>query len=475
MKRSKRIRPTASASARKRRRKAGAIVGADLADDPIYKAKQMDTVAPMLKRILTLVAGAVLGVTVSAVALRQAAAWGWLPNWELNRSAAQVRDVIKLVNENYVDESTVPFDRLSRDAIRGMVSALDPHSEYLEAEDFRHFESDLNGDFGGIGVQVEMRDGRVVVIAPMAGTPGERAGILRGDEIISVNGRPLATTDPMDDAIRRLRGKPQTRVEVGILRPGTGRTLELTLMRETIKIESVRAAHLLRGHVGYIQLVDFSARTGEDFLAALDNLMQQGADSLIIDLRNNPGGLLDAAVEVAEPFFHQDELVVYTQGRQPSDREEYRAGMSGNPLVLPLAVLINAGSASAAEVVTGALKDSRRAVVVGERSFGKGSVQSVFKLKNGEGLRLTTGRYYTPGGESIHGQGITPHVEVVMTPEEDNKLRVQRARTDITDPADFEERFGFAPVEDRQLQAAIDVLLGVSVLRQRSSSPPSGS
>ena len=436
-----------------------------MADEPIYKAKQMDTVATMLKRILTLLAGAVLGVTVSAVALRQAAAWGWLPNWELNRSAGYVRDVIKLVNDNYVEADAVHFDRLSREAIRGLVGSLDPHSEFLEAEDFRFFESDINGDFGGIGVQVEMKDGRVMVIAPMAGTPGERAGILRGDEIISVDGRPLAVTGPMDDAIKRLRGKPKTKVVVGIHRPGTGKNLELTLVRELIKIESVRTAHLINGRIGYIHLVDFSARTGEDFLTALERLINQGADSLIIDLRNNPGGLLDAAVEVAEPFFRKDELVVYTRGRKPEDHEEYRAAMSGEPIDLPLAVIINAGSASAAEVVTGALKDTKRAVVVGERSFGKGSVQSVFKLKNGEGLRLTTARYYTPGGESIHGKGITPHVEVVMSPEEDNKLRV---RTDITDRGQFEQRFGFAPVEDRQLQAAIDVLKGISVLRERT-------
>lgn len=453
---------------RKRARKAGDGGGAELADEPIYKAKQMDTVAAMLKRILTLLAGAVLGVTVSAVALRQAAAWGWLPNWELNRSTGYVRDVIKLVNDNYVEADAVPFDRLSREAIRGLVGSLDPHSEFLEAEDFRFFESDINGDFGGIGVQVEMKDGRVIVIAPMAGTPGERAGILRGDEIISVDGRPLAASGPMDDAIKRLRGKPKTKVVVGLHRPGTGRNLELTLVRELIKIESVRTAHLIGGHIGYIHLVDFSARTGEDFLAALERLVTQGADSLIVDLRNNPGGLLDAAVEVAEPFFREGELIVYTRGRKPADQEEYRAAMAGDPIDLPLAVIINAGSASASEVVTGALKDTKRAVVVGERSFGKGSVQSVFKLKNGEGLRLTTARYYTPGGESIHGKGITPHVEVVMTPEEDNKLRVQRTRTDITDPDEFEQRFGFAPVEDRQLQAASDVLKGILILRARA-------
>ena len=182
--------------------------------------------------------------------------------------------------------------------------------------------------------------------------------------------------------------------------------------------------------------------------------------SLIIDLRNNPGGLLDAAVAVAEPFFRPGELIVYTRGRKPSEHEEFRSERSSPPLSLPVAVLINAGSASAAEVVTGALKDTGRAVVVGERSFGKGSVQSVFRLENGEGMRFTTARYYTPGGVSIHERGITPHVEVVMTPEEDTKLAWQRSRSDLAEPKEFKERFGFDPVDDRQLETAVAVLQG---------------
>jgi carboxyl-terminal processing protease len=272
-----------------------------------------------------------------------------------------------------------------------------------------------------------------------------------------------------NSVVSQLRGKPKTRVAVGLYRPATHVNLNLTLMREVIKIESVRDVRILADGVGYVQLTEFSEHTGEQFGRALDKLLEQGVTSLVLDLRNNPGGLLDAAVEVAEPFFKKGELIVYTQGRKPGDREDLRAERDGAPLDLPVAVLINAGSASAAEVVTGALKDTGRAVVVGERSFGKGSVQSVFTLKNGEGLRLTTARYYTPSGVSIHEKGIAPQVEVIMTPDEDDKLSRQNARPDLTNSAEFKERFGFYPIEDRQLAAALDVLKGVRLLGERAA------
>nr|MBP9913993.1 S41 family peptidase [Opitutaceae bacterium] len=352
--------------------------------------------------------------------------------------------------------------------IHGLVESLDPHSEFMESSDFEQLQDDLDGDFGGIGIQVEMRKGRVIVIAPIAGTPGERAGILRGDEILGVEGRMLGAESGMEDVIKLLRGKPNTQVTLSLYRPSTQKKQEFTLVREVIKLQSVRDVSVLEGHIGYIQLTEFSAHTGHEFTNALDGLLKQGIDGLVLDLRNNPGGLLESAVEVAEPFFRTDELVVYTQGRKPEDRENFLAELEGEPIALPMVVLINAGSASAAEVVTGALKDTGRAVIVGERSFGKGSVQSIIKLKNGEGLRLTTARYYTPSGVSIHGKGIAPQVEVVMTPEEDNKLRLQRGRTDIKDPVEFNERFGFVPIDDRQLHAALDVLKGVAVFEARA-------
>jgi carboxyl-terminal processing protease len=190
----------------------------------------------------------------------------------------------------------------------------------------------------------------------------------------------------------------------------------------------------------------------------VNSLLAKGIDSLVIDLRNNPGGLLDAAVDVAEPFFKKGNLIVYTQGRKPTDRENYYSETEGEPLKLPVAVLINGETASAAEIVAGALKDSGKAVIVGERSYGKGSVQTIFKLRDGEGLRLTTAHYFTPSGVLINAHGITPQVEVVMTPDEDQKLERQVARPEITTAQEFREHFDFEPVEDRQLEAALDVL-----------------
>jgi carboxyl-terminal processing protease len=423
----------------------------------------------MFKRILLVAAGLLLGLGLALTAGRLALAWSIWPNRELNRSSDYMREVLQLVHENYVDDKSAAYDRLAKTAIHGMVESLDPHSEFLESKDNQELEEDLSGEFGGIGIQVETRNDKVVVIAPIAGTPGERAGILRGDEILSIDGKPVEKAGVNDDVVGRLRGAPKTKVAVGFYRPSTQRRFDLTLVREIIKVDSVRDVHVIGDGVGYIQLTEFSEHTEQQFDQALNRLLKEGINSLVIDLRNNPGGLLDAAVGVAEPFFKKGELIVYTQGRKPGDRDDYKAEADGDPLTLPVALLINAGTASAAEVVTGALKDTGRAVVVGERSFGKGSVQSIFKLKNGEGLRLTTARYYTPSGISIHEKGIAPHVEVVMTPEEDSKLTRQRDRPDVTDPKEFKERFGFEPIEDRQLDAALDVLKGVQLLGERAA------
>ncbi len=427
----------------------------------------MRTVGGMFKRILILAAGVALGFGLTLGMARVGAAGGWFSNRELNRSMDYVKDVLQRVNSSYVDADKADYGKLAKTALHGMVESLDPHSEFLEAREFAELQEELTGDFSGIGIQVELRKSHVFVIAPIANSPGERAGIERGDEILAVDGKGLEKSSPMEAVIDRLRGKPKTKVTLDLFRAKTAKKFQLTLERQMIQLESVRAPQVLDEHVGYIAINEFSEHTAEEFDRALESVLKEGVDCLVLDLRDNPGGLLDAAVAVAEPFFKKGELIVSTRGRKAEDSEEYRAEGEGAPLTLPLAVLINAGSASAAEVVTGALKDTGKAVVVGERSFGKGSVQSIIDLKNGEGLRLTTARYFTPAGISINEKGIAPQVEVVETAENDSKLRLQHAREDLTDSAEFEERFGFEPIEDRQLDAALDVLQGVRVLDQR--------
>lgn len=421
----------------------------------------------MVKRILTVASGVALGSVIALGGAHLAFSWGWFSNRDLDRSASYVREVLELVNENYVDGSSAEYPKLTKAALHGVVESLDPHSEFLEAHDYQELEEEMSSEFGGIGVQLELRNSRVVVISAVADTPSDRAGIRRGDELVKIDGERLDKPASMDSIVAKLRGKPKTRVNVGFFRPGTKSEFDVTLVRELIKFESVRNTEMLSDGIGYLQITQFTEHTGDEFIKALNHLGDQGMQSLILDLRNNPGGVLDAAVAVAEPFFKKGDLIVYTQGRRPKDRDEYRAESNDAPLEIPTVVLINAGSASAAEIVAGALKDTGKAVIVGERSFGKGSVQSVFKLNNGEGMRLTTARYYTPSGVTLHEKGVEPNVEIIMSPDEDQNIRLQRARRDVDDPAAFKERFGFAPVEDRQLNAALDILKSFRLLAER--------
>ena len=438
--------------------------------DPIYKVDELATVPKMLKRILVIAAGVLLGALLSVGAVRVAAAWGFWPNRELDQSSRYVREVLNTVNENYVDADRAAFPKLTEAALRGMLDSLDPHSEYMSARDYKKLEEDISSEFGGIGVQVEMRKGKVVVIAPISGTPGAKAGILRGDIFVSVDGLKLEKP-VLEEVIGRLRGKPGTKVRIGFIRPSTSKDFEVTITRERIKVESVREVYLRADGIGYLEITQFGERTGEEFIDALNTLNAQGMHALIIDLRDNPGGLLTAAVEVAEPFFTKGELIVYTQGRKEQDRDEFRASASEAALTLPVAVLINGGSASAAEIVSGALKDTRRAVVVGERSFGKGSVQTILPLRHGEGLRLTTARYYTPSGVTLHEKGVVPDVEVVMSTAEDDSARIQRSRDDVVDPVEFKERFSVERTPDRQLDAAVAVLQSALLLKIRGDRP----
>ena len=457
-------------SAPARDRKALANAGESDGDDPIYKSDELGTVPRMLKRILAIAAGVFLGMVLSLGAVRMAASWGFWPNRELEKSSGYVREVLKIVNEDYVVAKDAELSKLTQAALRGIVGSLDPHSEYMDSRDYKALSEEISSEFGGIGVQVELRNGNVVVIAPIVGTPSAKAGIRRGDQIVQIDG--VKVEKPSIDAVvDKMRGKPGTKVTLRIYRPSTSKEFTVTLVREKIKIDSVRDVHLLPGGIGYIQLTQFTERTGEEFINALNKLNDMGMDALVLDLRDNPGGLLDAAVEVAEPFFKKGELIVYTQGRRPEDRDEYRASAPEPPLPIPVAVLINAGTASAAEIVSGALKDTHRAVIVGERSFGKGSVQTIIDLHNGEGMRLTTARYYTPSGVTIHEHGVSPDVEIVMSPADDQNVRLQHTREDVADPTDFKERFDIDAVPDRQMDAAVAVLRAALLLESAKPAP----
>lgn len=413
----------------------------------------------MLKRIVPILAAMLVGFGLAQwAASRRAGAPSWWPDRERDREVRYFKEVVQLVKENYVGDAPSDYRSLTRAALDGMVGQLDPHSEFLLADQYRDAEDELTNAFTGVGIQVEEQDNYIVIVSPIPGTPAERAGLRRGDRLLEIDGQPLVNPT-LDSTIRLVRGEPGSLVTLTVFRPSTEQTIKYPVHRERIELDSVRLAAVRPGRVGYLQITQFSERTGQEFRDALEGLERQGIGSLVIDLRNNPGGLLDAAIAVCDEFFDEDELIVYTQGRTADSRENYHARGGHPPRHYPIAVLVNGGTASAAEIVAGAMRDTRRAVIVGEKTFGKGSVQSVIELDHGEGLRLTTARYYTPGGVTIHEKGILPQVEIEISADDEVRIRQQQSRADAGVGPDDE----FKPIPDLQLAAAEEVLAGVLV------------
>jgi carboxyl-terminal processing protease len=414
----------------------------------------------MLKRILVIMVAVLAGFGLAQFAGRHAAAPSWWPDRERDKQVRYFREVLQLVKENYVGDAPADYQTLTRSALDGMVSQLDPHSQFLVADEYRETEDELTNAFTGVGIQVEARDGHIVIVAPIAGTPAERAGLRRGDQLTKIDGEPLVNPT-LDSTIKLVRGEPGSLVRLTVYRPSQDSTLDFAVRRERIQLDSVRLATVRPGHIGFLQITQFSERTGDEFKAALQKLEKEGVRALVIDLRNNPGGLLDAAIDVCNEFFDKGELIVYTQGRTPESRESYYAKGGHGDRKYPVAILVNGGTASAAEIVSGAMRDTKRAVIVGEKTFGKGSVQSVIELDNGEGLRLTTARYYTPGGVTIHEKGIQPHAEVEISADDEAKIRLQQSRSADEDPANDDGK----PIPDLQLAAAEEILTGVLAAR----------
>ena len=315
------------------------------------------------------------------------------------RMFSQFMDVVARVRDNYVEE--VGVDGLVEDAIRGMLLSLDPHSQYLTSSDYTSLKIDTQGSYGGLGIVIGVRDGFLTVVSPMEGTPASRMGIRSLDRVVEIDGE---TTDglTLDDAVSKMRGPKGTQVKLGILRDGVDEPLEFVLTREIIEVKSVPYAFATPDSIGYVRVSRFSETVPANLESALEKLEKGGIKGLVMDLRRNPGGLLTEAIAVSESFVPKGKLVVYTDGRVPVQKAHYYSQSKRVHDGYPLVVLVDGGSASASEIVAGAIQDLDLGVLVGERSFGKGSVQSVFPLRDGAALKLTTAKYFTPSGRCIH-------------------------------------------------------------------------
>ena len=369
---------------------------------------------------------------------------------------------IELVRQDYVDEDKTDYEELGYSALRGMLANLEPHSDFMDPKDFKGMQEDTKSEFGGLGVVVGLKNDRLTIVAPMEGTPGFRAGLLPGDVILEIDGQ-SAEKMSLRDAVDKLRGEPGTDVELAVARVKESKPLTYKLQREVIKVPSVRGARILDTgagpRIGYVRVTQFSEPTGKEFARAVADLEKQGMDALVLDLRFNPGGLLTAAVDVAGEFLPSGALVAYTEGRSAAAERRYRAPGKGHKArSYPLAVLVNGSSASGAEIVAGALKDTGRALLVGETTFGKGSVQSVISLPDGSAVRLTTAKYFTPGKQPIHEKGVAPHIRATMSSDDEARLLALRRQDDLPDGSSKEEVLA---VDDVPMQRAVDALRGV--------------
>jgi carboxyl-terminal processing protease len=378
---------------------------------------------------------------------------------------------LELIRQDYVDENKTSYHDLINAAMKGMLSSLDPHSQFMDPDDFRDMQDDTRSRFNGLGIEVSMKNGLPTVITAMEDTPAARAGILSGDQILRING---ISTERMDlqDAINVLRGPAGAKLTLTLLRPSTKEIKEYTLQRAEIKIQSVKGARLLDPEltgpykIGYVRLVQFNEPTADELAKALDELQKQGMQALVLDLRNNPGGLLNSAVDVCAQFLPPNTKVVSTQGRVASQQHDYStSGAKKERPSFPMVVLINEGSASGAEIVAGALKDLHRAVLVGETTFGKGSVQNVMQLPDGSAVRFTTAKYYTPSKQVIQGNGVAPNIRVAMTAEQERSLFALR-NTGNMKPEDDKS---IIKARDPQMLRAIDALKGVMIYAQQNA------
>lgn len=366
-------------------------------------------------------------------------------------------EAISVIQTEYVEP--VEPKRLIYGALKGLVESLDRHSQFLDPEAYSEMQVETKGEFGGVGLEITLsRDGMLTVVAPMDDTPAARAGLRTGDRVVKIDGESTRGFS-LQEAVARLRGRSGTVVKLTLLREEENRLFDVSLTRAVIQIRSIRSDHSGEDRIGYVRVSEFQDHTVRDLDAALEGLGKAGLYGLILDLRNNPGGLLDVAVDVAGRFIPKKELVVFTRGRVESQNQKFFSSHEQPWLNVPMVVLINGGSASASEIVAGALKDHGRAVLMGTQTFGKGSVQTVVPLRDGSAIRLTTSIYYTPSGQMIHGKGLEPDVEV----EEESNVP-PREEEEAPVPPRAKDRSSF---QDPMVSRAVDLLKGLRVYQEK--------
>jgi carboxyl-terminal processing protease len=437
---------------------------------------------------LGVILGILLSISVGVVADREDGAGATLPVEDLRRFT----DVYMRIKRNYVSE--VEDRELLDNAIKGMLSGLDPHSAYLDENEFRDLQVGTSGEFGGLGIEVGMEDGFVKVISPIDDTPASRAGIRAGDLIIRLDDTPVKGMT-LSDAVSMMRGKRGTDITLTIMREGEDSPLRITITRDVIRVQSVRWEELEPGF-GYVRITNFQARTARDLVKAVESLRESGPlQGLVLDLRNNPGGVLNGAVGVSDAFL-EDGLIVYTEGRLQESQFRYTASPGDVAAGAPMVVLVNEGSASASEIVAGALQDHNRAVIMGAQTFGKGSVQTILPLAQETAIKLTTARYFTPLGRSIQAEGIEPDIKVdsLLVSRSENAAaatRVSEANlqrhldngNEDSDSDNGSEDDGAGKQEEAQednaeplaqrdyaLNEALNLLKGLAILGKRTSS-----
>lgn len=378
-------------------------------------------------------------------------------------------DAVSIIRSDYTEETK--SKDLIYGALKGMLSSLDPYSQFMDPDTYNEMKIETEGEFGGIGIEITIKDNLLTIISPIDDTPAYNAGLKAGDKIVKIDGE-ITKDLTLIDAVKKLRGKPGTKVNITVLRETEKRLLDFTITRTIIKIESIKKAEVIEPDIGYIRLIEFQEKTQLDLEKSLQDLEGKNIKALILDIRNNPGGLLDSAVEVAGKFLEEGETVVSTKGRVENQNFLFKSENKNKHLDYPIVVLINGGSASGSEIVAGALQDHKRAIIMGTKSFGKGSVQTVVPLQDGSAVRLTTSKYFTPEGRSIHGEGIMPDIRVEYkepskkeeNPEMDIFDELLNKKEDIEAIKKEEER---KEKYDNQILSAVDVLKGIIIYSKK--------